>query len=309
MVSSFPRMVAGWSRLVAEMPELLYIMGTARSGSTILEILLASGDSVFGGGELSCLIKDGFVHNTTCSCGDACMDCEVWGKVVEDMCLDRQELEAWAALQQRVDWHDGFFRQMFRLLPDKDLERYRTLTSRLLEAISRTTGCAMVVDSSKYAGRALALARVVGVGIKVVCLTRSPSGLMASFQKQNKDEQRPKSPTAALAYYLVTLASLRLAIWRLGRENVFMLRYETLMANPEEVLESIGCWAGIDIKPTLRRLRRQKDFDVGHLVTANRLRKRGRVRFNPSCSTIFPRGITARMVVILMNLWRLGLGF
>ena len=69
------------------------------------------------------------------------------------------------------------------------------------------TGAPVILDSSEYAGRALALSKIVQADVMVICLTRSPAGLMASFQKLNKDEQRPKGPFAAMLYYLVTLVA------------------------------------------------------------------------------------------------------
>ena len=38
-------------------------MGTARSGTTILEILLSYGRNTFGAGEITALIQDGFIEN------------------------------------------------------------------------------------------------------------------------------------------------------------------------------------------------------------------------------------------------------
>ena len=91
-----------------DLPKVLYIMGTARSGSTILEILLSKGKGVFGAGELTSLIQDGFIENKQCSCGSSCADCDVWGRVSEILKLDKQELEEWAVLQKKWTGTMGF---------------------------------------------------------------------------------------------------------------------------------------------------------------------------------------------------------
>jgi len=291
-----------------DLPKVLYIMGTARSGSTILEILLSKGKGVFGAGELTSLIQDGFIENKQCSCGSSCADCDVWGRVSEILKLDKQELEEWAALQKKMDWHDGFLRQLFSMVSRKDTLSYRELNTRLLMVIKEVTGCNIILDSSKYAGRAIALARIVDADVRVICLTRSPAGLMASFQKPNKEEQRPKRPAAALLYYLVTLASLRIASALSGR-RVYRLSYEALLANPNRVLREIEAWSGVDLSDVRGQLNKEKPFPVGHLVTGNRLRKQGEVRFEPRMNNAAPAGLKAKAAVVVMNGWRWMLGF
>jgi len=287
---------------------VLYIMGTARSGSTILEILLAHGAGVFGAGELTSLIQDGFCENKPCSCGKDCHQCEVWGKVLQILNMTLDEHVEWVALQKKIDWHDGFIRQVFSMVSEQDKKLYRNINSRLLIAIQQVTGCQIVLDSSKYAGRALALARLAKIDIKVICLTRSPAGLMSSFQKPNKDEQQPKSTVAAIIYYCVTLALLRVAILLL-RGRVHPLSYESLLSAPDESLSQLEKWAGINLTDARKRLQANQSFAVGHIVTGNRLRKQGEVYFKSGLDDRTPGGFGAMLAVVVMNTWRKVLGF
>jgi len=294
---------------VSKTPKVLYIMGTARSGSTILGIMLAGGKDIFGAGELTSLVQDGFIENKLCSCGKPCHQCEVWGQVLPNLGFDKTVLNLWAGLQKKLDWHDGFLRQLFGLVGTNERNRYRLLNRQLLHIIREKTGCNVVLDSSKYAGRALALTRIVGAEMKIICLTRSPAGLMSSFQRVNKDEQLPKGTMAALAYYLATLASLWMGSLLIGRRQVYRLRYKSLIADPQGVLQDIAQWSGIDLTEPQQRLGQQKSFDVGHLVTGNRLRKMGSVRFDPGMGEAAPVGSDARLSIILMNCWRWVLRF
>jgi hypothetical protein len=291
------------------LPKVLYIMGTARSGSTILEILLSSSPDVFGAGELTELVRDGFIENKECSCGKPCHFCDIWGEVIEGLDINDKEMVRWADLQKRIDWHDGFLRQLIGVDSRRDRKRYAALNRRLLKAIARVTRAPVILDSSKYAGRALALVRLVNADVRVICLTRSPAGLMLSFQKPNKDEQLPKGIFATLLYYLVTLTSLRIATYLL-RKRVRSVRYEDLLADPDGVLRDIEAWAGINLGESRRRLQNSSEFPVGHLVTGNRLRKQGSVRFKPRSKTyVLPEGLGAKTAVKLMNGWRRMLGF
>ena len=285
------------------LPRVLYIMGTARSGSTVLEILLSANPNVFGAGEVTALVQDGFIENRHCSCGQPCLSCSVWDKVICALNVDKGLLAQWATLQKKVDWHNGFLRQCVGAVSKKSLEQYKFFNVHLLKCIGAVTGASWIVDSSKYAGRALALKRIKEVDISVICLTRSPSGLMTSFQKQNKNEQKPKSPLGTLIYYLVTLASLRITMSTLG-DRVISVHYEDLLTNPVETLRKIEEWSGVDLTNARQRLQAKKTFSVGHLVTGNRLRKEGEIRFKSDRLGAEPRGLQAKMAVVLMNGWR-----
>jgi len=289
-------------------PSVLYFMGTARSGSTILEILLANGVGVFGAGELTSLIQDGFCENKPCACGEDCHQCAVWGKVLQSLDMTGDEYVEWAALQKKMDWHDGFIRQIFSVVSERDKKSYRDFNMRLLMAIQQVTGCKVILDSSKYAGRALALARILNMNLKVICLTRSPAGLMSSFQKPNMDEQQPKSTVAAMIYYVVTLALLRVATVLL-RGRVHQLSYEAMLSAPDESLKQLEKWAGVDLTDSRKRLQANQGFSVGHIVTGNRLRKQGQVYFKSGLDERKISGIGATLAVVVMNAWRNALRF
>ena len=291
-----------------EPPKIIYIMGTARSGSTILEILLAKGKNIFGAGEITSLIEDGFVDDKQCSCQKLSSNCEVWASVKKELRLEGIEYNDAIKLQKKVDWHGGFIRQLFGRISTEERTEYQDLNQRLFRAIKRTTDKTIVLDSSKYAGRAIALNRIAKVNISVICLTRSPAGLMSSFQKPNKYEQKPKTPFKTLIYYIVTLASVRIACWMLG-SKVIKIRYEDLLKNPSDCLQLIEKFCEIDLSEPKKRIVEDKPFDVGHIVTGNRLRKQSQVYFQKNNKNEPERYIKNHFYVSIMNIWQWGLRF
>lgn len=167
-----------------DLPDILYILGTGRSGSTILGILLAVGEEAFGAGELTFLPKNGFVDDAACSCGCSVSRCQVWSQVKKRLDLSDKKYNKWCELQKEVDWHTGFLKQLLHRVTMVDFYTYKEVNCKLFKFISEITGCRVVVDTSKYSGRALALHRILPGKVKVICLTRSPTGLMNSFQKK-----------------------------------------------------------------------------------------------------------------------------
>jgi len=69
-------------RKKVSLPDIIYIMGTGRSGTTILEVLLTNNARIVGAGELKHIFRDGFLANRQCSCGHATLDCAMWSAVL-----------------------------------------------------------------------------------------------------------------------------------------------------------------------------------------------------------------------------------
>ncbi len=285
------------------MPEIIYIMGTARSGSTILEILLAANPQAFGAGEVAHIFRDGFLDDALCACGNRTSGCAVWGEARRRLGWGRDELDEIARLARRVEWHAGFPRLLLGLVPRSILGRHRAVQQLLFDNLVQVTGRGTIVDSSKYPGRALALARAFPDRVWTIALTRSPEGLLAAFGKPNPDEQKPKSLLAATLYYLYVATATRLTAAVLGK-RALRLRFEQLAADPAGTLQRIEQWCGLDLSAARERLKNHGAFDVGHIVTGNRLRSAGRVRFDPLPAESPVTGGAARAALFVMKLCR-----
>ncbi|MCI5137306.1 MAG: hypothetical protein D3922_02555 [Candidatus Electrothrix sp. AR1] len=264
-------------------------------------MLLAAEEEVFGAGELTFLPKDGFVDDAPCSCGCSVSRCQVWSQVKKRLDLSDKKYNKWCDLQKEVDWHTGFFKQLLHRVTRVDFNTYKEVNCKLLKFISEITGCRVVVDTSKYSGRALALHRILHGKVKVICLTRSPTGLMNSFQKKG-NEQASKTPLQTMVYYIGSLTLLRMACSRL-RGDIFYMRYEDLIADPLKSLEMVESWSGLDLTESKQRVEQKIPFEIGHVVTGNRLRKKGQV--------VFIRGSVnaattewEKILLLIMNGWK-----
>ncbi len=285
------------------MPEIVYIMGTARSGSTVLEIMLAASPGILAAGEVTHIFQDGFLDDAVCACGKNTTECAVWGEVGRLTAWGTGELEKIARMVRSLESHANYPRMVLGLFSGRAKRRYREVNKAVLENLSRVTGAHTIVDSSKYAGRALALSRAYRDKVWVIALTRSPEGILSAFRKDNPVEQKSKSLTGAMLYYLYVATATRLTASILGK-RALCIGFEQLAANPVETLARIERWCGLDLSAARARLAREESFDTGHIVTGNRLRKAATVRFDPSAAeTAAPAGV-ARIVVTAMNLYR-----
>jgi len=291
------------------LPDILYIMGTGRSGTTILEILLANNPGFAGVGEVNRIFRHGFLEDRTCACGRPASRCDLWSAVLSSNGWSRNDLPGLAAELEKRESHRRF-PLLWAGLFDREFSIYREANEALFRSVSLATRCRVVVDSSKYAGRALLLARCFPEKVKVLCITRSAAGIISAFQKKNDVEQRPKGVLAAAAYYLYVVLSMRLARSRL-KGRCFAIRFEDLNRDPAAVLEKIEAWSGYSLAAARERIAAHDWFDVCHIVTGNRLRKAGRVKFEPASGekTASKQGISTRLLAPALEAYRKVMGF
>jgi len=295
------------ARAAEDQPRLLYIMGTARSGTTVLQVLLGQSPGVSSAGELSHIFRDGFVQDSECSCGRRTSECAFWTAVREGLPGSREEMERRNRLVRSVEWHAAFPALAAGMVPAGRWRSYCDLQRHLLRAVARASGADTIVDDSIYPGRALALDRCLPGRVAVICLLRSPGGLQSAFSRPNRDEQRPKSAFAALAYYVWVALSVRVTLWRL-RGPVLRLTFEDLRRDPEGVMDRIETWSGLDLGDVRRGLQVGESFPVGHVVTGNRLRQRGAVRFQRGLEPVrLPLGRRLASWLMLAVRWLLRL--
>ena len=271
---------------------VLYISGSGRSGSTLLDIVLNGHPDVQGVGELVNLPRAGWIGNEYCSCGRHANDCPFWTQVRRIWAERVGEDDAAGYLELQESFQR--YRRLPKLLRERRLPsaRFRSYAERtrlLFEAIREVSGKPVTVDSSKSPLRAFALAVMPGIDLRLVHLTRDGRGVAMSLNKSwRKDlkvgvtrdiKARPVWRTAA-AWLLVNLTTG----WvrrQLDPGKSVQVRYESLVTDPVEVLGKIGRVAGVDMTGVAETISSGGSVDVGHNIAGNRLRMSKSVSLRP----------------------------
>ncbi|RMH19011.1 MAG: hypothetical protein D6698_06295 [Gammaproteobacteria bacterium] len=269
-------------------------MGTGRSGTTIMDILLSNNRGMTGCGEITRLFGEG-VFEDDCACGREVRSCHLWSPVLER--FSGQDREHLNAVIRAVERHGLFFFLAVGLRPKKLMMKYAALNQALFEALFEHGGS--IVDSSKYASRALLLSELFPGRVKVLCLTRSPEGLINAFAKRGV-EQPPKSLLGVALYYCYNALCFRFVISRL-RGDVVKIRYEDMIADPIAVLLEIEHDLGIDLSDVRAKLINGEGLDPGHIAAGNRLRRRKNIYFKKGLKSESVQGV-AKPVALLMRL-------
>lgn len=242
-------------------PIIVYIAGSGRSGSTLLERALGEIPGFVNVGELIDLYRRTAAEDERCGCGRAFAQCPFWAHVGTRAFggWQEQELTAARALQGRVARQ----RRMPRLVAmplagtrfRADVAAYGASYASLYRAIAAEAAAACVVDASKWPVQALALARA-GLDVRVIHLIRDVRGVAYSLGK--RDVSRPHAvhgpdvmshfgPAAAAARWVAIQSEAGL-LRRCGLP-VTRMRYEQFVADPRRAVAQALAGIGLGQPP------------------------------------------------------------
>ncbi|HEV3322971.1 MAG TPA: sulfotransferase [Solirubrobacteraceae bacterium] len=226
-------------------PKVVYVMGSGRSGSTILGVALGNCEDVFCAGELD----NWLVRSGTPVLGGL-ERTRFWSTVRDDVPGGR-ELFGNSA-QRDLERSFAPFR-IHRLRARRRLrERYRPVTEDLYRAIARAAGVTHVVDTSHFPLRARELQALPGIDLYLIFLVRDPRSVVDSFNlylnRNDVAERRLRVLSTNANLWLTHLLSA-LVFLRQPRQRRMLLRHEELLADPEgmlrQVLDRVECAAAL----------------------------------------------------------------
>ncbi len=262
---------------------VVYIAGVGRSGSTLLERLIADRKGFSGLGEVIHLNDRGIRDNQLCGCGTPFADCEFWadvGKVAfggwENVDGHSQHL-----LRRSVDRNRELVRLIFPIGSFRDrIDTYSSYIGSVYAACKTVSGAGALIDSSKHPSYAYLLRRVPNVDLSVVHIVRDPRGVAYSWAKKMR---RPEvtNGDAMMPRYGVARIAMRWSIWnlltaslRLFGVRVLQVRYEQLVADPAGQVDRIVEFVGVT--STIKDAERQYDSSQPqgrvHSVAGNPMR-------------------------------------
>lgn len=235
-------------------PVVVYIGGSGRSGSTLLERLLGAVPGVAALGEVVHLPTRGLVDGQPCACGEPVTRCPFWGAVGQRAFggWDHVDGRAWRDLQHRVDRNRHLphlavpVRAGFR----RALADHAGRLDALYLAAAGVSGAAVLVDSSKHASTAFALRHVRQVDLRVVHLVRDSRGVAFSWTKEvarpesSAGELMPQYSPASAAMWWDAFNVMLGALATTGTD-VHRLRYEDLLARPAGALREVLAPTGL----------------------------------------------------------------
>ena len=241
--------------------EVVYITGSGRSGSTLVERTLGSLPGWVNVGELIELFRKSTVINERCGCGQPFESCELWSEVgrVAYGSWSAEVLQEIGSLQRRVS-RQRYLPQLLAL-PARagsafadDCRDYAEHYARIYRAVAQVSGARVVVDASKWPGQALALRRG-GLPVRLLHQVRDPRGVAHSWAKH--DVARPHGAAGSTMATHSPLATARrwlafqteIDVMSPAFEHATTLRYEDFVADPPATTARAVHDLGLDLAP------------------------------------------------------------
>jgi hypothetical protein len=214
---------------------VVYVMGSGRSGSTILGVTLGNCEDMFYAGELDTwLPRSGM---------------PILGGV--------ERTRFWKAVRDDVDGAADIFGGDIRRYMERSSVplrvdrwparrrlrgRYRRVTEDLYRAISRAADASYIVDTSHFPLRARELQQLDGIDLYLVFLFRDPQGVVASFarliKRRDVVERRLRELSTNANLWVTHLLSVYVFLCH-RPDRRMIVRHEDFLADPEGVLRDI----------------------------------------------------------------------
>jgi hypothetical protein len=233
-----------------EVTKVLYIAGWGRSGSTLLEQMLAQVDGFFAAGELRYVWERNIIQGRPCSCGRAFEECDVWRKVFREAFGGFDGMDA-PMVDRRIA-RDTSDRLMPLLMTPVGRRRTRSSAESSLEtlrplyrAVAKSTGCKVIIDSSKVPLYGYLLSTAPELDVTFVHLVRDPRGVAHSWRREKMQETgqtfRRRKLTDSAWRWVVRNEEAHIL---LRHRAHLTIRYEDLVRYPDKVLREILSVAG-----------------------------------------------------------------
>jgi hypothetical protein len=228
--------------------KILYIVGFPRSGSTLLDGLIAANAGLLSAGEVRRVWERGLIGDQLCGCGQPFSSCPFWTRVIDEAFGGPGGVDA-AAMASAVNSLDGrrarWGEVARRVLGNGSRRDFDRTLLRLYQSIRDVSGAPAIVDSSKDSTYALLLSTITGLEVEIVHLVRDSRAVAFSWQRRRRRPEivdreeympliRPAGAAAGWSARNVSAEALRRFSSRYVR-----LRYEDLTADPEAALREV----------------------------------------------------------------------
>lgn len=265
--------------------EIIYIAGDGRSGSTLLDSILANIPQSISVGECHRYWFRRSENKSLCSCQLKLDRCKLWSVVDEKLRqkfpnyqIDHFQHQVREVLKYRN------FNGLHDLLQSEQGKEFGQVVTAFYQNIARTAQARYIIDSSKSVAWARLLSALPDLQVKVIHLERDLVQVANSWKKDMSLPEYPGGgvmmPKKSNLLILKTAFKIRLMMRSLKREvQLYYLNYEKLCANPNEQLGLLQNFLQVTLPDELSN----RD---AHAIGGNPMRAgHAELRINPASSS------------------------
>ncbi len=242
-------------------PQVAFIAGFGRSGSTLLERILGESPSVACLGEVVHLWQRALIDDELCACGEPFSRCPLWQEIGKEAFggWSRVDPHRVLALRDQVDRQRHLVRTALPFASRsvrKPLREYAGYYAAVYRAAATVTGATTVVDSSKHASLAFALTHDPEIDLRVLHIVRDPRAVAYSWSRHvtrpeaRESEEMPRYSAASSSLWWLSNNAIVEAL-RLRRVPLTRVHYEALVRDPVGTVSRAVAALGLSIEPEL----------------------------------------------------------
>ncbi len=277
----------GSSSVPAPRRKFIYILGSGRCGSTLLEIILGSHPQIRATGEYHGIPFPKWLPAAVCSCQASFDRCTFWAPIYEQYTRSI-DVEHHRREQGRFENYSSLPRTLaYALFGSRSLRQHAERMQRVIPLIASASGKPFVVESSKSAVRGFVYRLAPGSDLDIYYIHLVRDGRAYIRSKLGTPDggglgrramrQHPLAPP--LEWMMTNL----LAVLLCGRprDRYLRLRYEEFIGDPAGSLRAIGTFLGVDLSEVADAVRQGRGMPIVHLLGGNRLRFSDSIRVVP----------------------------
>jgi hypothetical protein len=294
---------------------VLYIMGAARSGSTVLSLLLGQHSEIIPGSQLEWIRTYAALgKREPCTCTKPVAECPFWRSVAENLARSKGSAPDYGfrAFQHRtvfplrtapLGWLAGHLAygvgprgpMTIALRRSRALQEVTAASrdaAQLFRAMRSAAAKSVVVDASKNAIRGKALYLSDPTSVRLVWLVRDGRGVAWSRMRRHGE-----SLERATAVWLRSNLEAAACLASVPPQHRCIVRYEDLCRTPQRELDKLCDFAGVSRETFSLTLRKREV----HVVGGNEMRfddDQDTLRVDERWRENLTRGQLARFAVI-----------
>lgn len=210
---------------------LIYILGRAYTGSTLLEMILDTHPDIVGVGEMIFLKRIyNRQHEIQCSCLKKVEDCNFWTNVFNEYkTINPGNNNNIFDFRTSYSPLKNGLKKLKNIFSDADIKRYGKKNYQFFNIIKNVSGKKYIVDASKDPFRLYMLKRSGLFNIKVIYLYRNGQASIDSFKKRNSANFNIFN---RMFYFVAGEILIRKTLKQgFKRQDYFGLRYEDFTSN------------------------------------------------------------------------------
>ncbi|OGW53817.1 MAG: hypothetical protein A2Y81_04420 [Nitrospirae bacterium RBG_13_43_8] len=266
---------------ISDAVNVVYIAGTGRSGSTVLQRVLSKAKDIIEVGELRHIWIRGLLENQLCGCNKRFNSCDFWGAVIEEAFPGLSNEEILNRVTPYLDLFD--FRTLFRAGTERTRKRISNFCKFFLfplySSISLNSSGKIIMDSSKTPAYLFLLQNCPGINLKVIHLVRDSRAIAFSWKKRKLRPEIVGKLTDMPQLSIYRSASM----WLLSNMAIEILKnnikfqycrvlYEDFVGNPAYSVRTLLDFIGIREDPDKFVSEGKVILEPAHSVSGNPMR-------------------------------------